>query len=635
MTIAEEITRIKNCVKNAYVNCQNKGAILPETKNIANLPSTISSINGNTSSKYGLTMNNLLGDVDENGELQEPISGELVANGIVKVDNAILAYKFCNYIEQEHYYDEGIENFTNRNVGFEIISFPDLEYIGNNAMRNFINYAPDLIEVSFPKLEEVGEYGLYYGFYQDNNVQNISFPKLEKIGNCGLQNCFNNSNITNVQFPELVEVYSGGLSGCFSSSNVSSLSIPKLKKAYGNALSHLVYYCKTIESMSFDNLEDIAYQYVFQYTFGYCTKLKNIYFPALKPESFGKYTNQFSYMLTGVSGCTVHFPYCVKDTIQNWSDVTNGFSGTNTTVLFDLKIVYINFETTSENAQFYINGKAIDGVNGYSSPGDSTYIGHETNTNTVIIDNLYDLQDNSTTNVSINFNSQSQKITLSTGVSGLDIIFNVNGVEIPALEESTGNYIIKIIGNIDEISYFINGAENYLDVENVITLTGSNIIQQITMTPATVATFIRPNLTSNGTLGGDSFAVSGTGTVGSNQPYTAMDADTSTNKYWWVSLGSGNFAEFIFYNPKPLKVQSLVISYQSNSTTWQASTIIVQGSNNNEKWIDLSTSAYVSGISRTVTVNSEKFYKYHRLLLKQYSVYLGITDIKVNAKYKE
>ena len=154
MTIAEEITRIKNCVKNAYVNCQNKGAILPETKNIANLPSTISSINGNTSSKYGLTMNNLLGDVDENGELQEPISGELVANGIVKVDNAILAYKFCNYIEQEHYYDEGIENFTNRNVGFEIISFPDLEYIGNNAMRNFINYAPDLIEVSFPKLEE-------------------------------------------------------------------------------------------------------------------------------------------------------------------------------------------------------------------------------------------------------------------------------------------------------------------------------------------------------------------------------------------------------------------------------------------------------------------------------------------------
>ena len=340
-------------------------------------------------------------------------------------------------------------------------------------------------------------------------------------------------------------------------------------------------------------------------------------------------------MLTGVSGCTVHFPYCVKKIIQDWSDVTSGFSGSSTSVLFDLNIVYINFITTSNNAVFYINTELVDGINGYSTPGDSKYLGHETTTNTVVVGNLYKLQDNSTTNVNVNFTATSKKITLSTGVSGLDVSFNINNIEIPALEETSGNYVINIIGDIDEISYFINGGENYMDVENSISVTGNNITQQINLISATTKTFTRPNLTANGTLGGDSFAVSGTGTVGSNQPYVAMDADTSTNKYWWVSMTAGTNSEFIFYNPKPLKVQSLVISYQSNSTTWQASTIVVQGSNDNENWVDLATSAYVSGISRTVNVNSTRFFKYHKLLLKVYSIYLGITNISINAKYKE
>ena len=41
-------------------------------------------------------------------------------------------------------------------------------------------------------------------------------------------------------------------------------------------------------------------------------------------------------MLQGVSGCTVHFPSNLQSVIGSWSDVTNGFGGTNTTVLFDL-----------------------------------------------------------------------------------------------------------------------------------------------------------------------------------------------------------------------------------------------------------------------------------------------------------
>jgi hypothetical protein len=41
-------------------------------------------------------------------------------------------------------------------------------------------------------------------------------------------------------------------------------------------------------------------------------------------------------MLPGVTGCTVHFPSNLQSVIGSWADVTEGFGGTNTTVLFDL-----------------------------------------------------------------------------------------------------------------------------------------------------------------------------------------------------------------------------------------------------------------------------------------------------------
>ena len=49
ITIADEIARIKTNISNAYTSCQNKGAMLPETQNSANLATTIDSISGGSS----------------------------------------------------------------------------------------------------------------------------------------------------------------------------------------------------------------------------------------------------------------------------------------------------------------------------------------------------------------------------------------------------------------------------------------------------------------------------------------------------------------------------------------------------------------------------------------------------------
>jgi len=632
MSIASEIQRIKNNIASAYTACTNKGATLPVAQNISNLASTISSISGNTSSKYGLTMDSVFGNVNANGELQAPTSGNLIANGIVRIDNGILAYKFCNYIDTDHYFED-YEIFTNRNLGISSVSFPDLEYVGNYGMTYFINYAPDFTSAEFPKLEEIGNNGLTNAFSNNSNLVNISFPKLKKIGMNGLSSCFYNTKVSIVNFPDLEEVYSGGLSGAFTVCGITSVSMPKLRTAKGSAFSSCFSSVRLLESISFPSLVNINEQYVFHYAFQNCSKMKNIYFPALTPESFGSYKNQFNYMLSVVSGCTVHFPYSVKKTIQDWADITSGFGGSNTSVLFDLRIVYINFITSSNNAVFYINKDLVDGVNGYSSPGDSTYIGHETSTNTIIANKLLNLEENSTTNVNIDFNSGKKRITLVTGVSGLQVEFNINGLIFSATESSSGNYSINIIGQPDSISYFINGGNSYHDVEDSITFNNADITLNINMRSATVKNFTTPTLTANGTLGGNSFAIA-TNQTGSDG-YKMFNGNTATSDYWWFTGGNNGEAIVTFYNPTPIKVTKLVITFNTTSTTYLAKSYVVEGSNDNTNWKQVGSFGYVAGQVRTLDLTNNKAFKYYRIKMNIYSIYLRICEIAITATYKE
>ena len=103
-----------------------------------------------------------------------------------------------------------------------------------------------------------------------------------------------------------------------------------------NAMYYAFYGCTGLTSVDLSSLTTISGVYAMQYAFRSCTGLTNISFPALTSTGFGSYTNQFNNMLRGVTGCTVHFPSNLQSVIGSWSDVTNGFGGTNTTVLFDL-----------------------------------------------------------------------------------------------------------------------------------------------------------------------------------------------------------------------------------------------------------------------------------------------------------
>lgn len=158
MSITDEITRIKTNIANAYTECADKGGVLPDDENSGNLASCISTITGEA--KYNLSMNNFLGDVDDDGVLQPPVSGDLIGTGIVEIGSYALAYKFGGMPENVvdvWVTDESEEanEETGRQVGISSVTFPDLADIDEYGIYYFCTYSSDLTAALFPELTNV------------------------------------------------------------------------------------------------------------------------------------------------------------------------------------------------------------------------------------------------------------------------------------------------------------------------------------------------------------------------------------------------------------------------------------------------------------------------------------------------
>lgn len=161
---------------------------------------------------------------------------------------------------------------------------------------------------------DIGVYAMYYAFYYCTGLTSVDFSSLTTIsGHHAMYYAFYYcTSLTNVDFSSLTTI-----SGYY-------------------AMLSAFSYCRNLTSVNFSSLSTINSDEAMSNTFRNCTGLTNISFPALTSSGFGSYTNQFHNMLQGVTGCVVHFPSNLQAVIGSWSDVTKGFGGTNTTVLFDL-----------------------------------------------------------------------------------------------------------------------------------------------------------------------------------------------------------------------------------------------------------------------------------------------------------
>lgn len=197
-----------------------------------------------------------------------------------------------------------------------------LRVAGESAFASFLSQNQNLTgEFIFNNLVEVGAYA-FQNFSQYSKITKFGAPNLTTITDFGVfANCVSGGTaLTEINFNNLTTIdigsqtvptyYSGAFNGSFTNGLFTTVSFPKL--------------------------ETIKQPKCFNWTFDSCTNLTSLSFPSLKSNAFGSWTNQFEKMLYGVTGCTVHFPSNLQNVIGSWSDVTGGFGGTNTTVLFDL-----------------------------------------------------------------------------------------------------------------------------------------------------------------------------------------------------------------------------------------------------------------------------------------------------------
>ena len=345
------------------------------SQNIANNASGTVTV-GTIKPKYNATIDNFLGNVDANGKMLAPQTTDLVFTGVTSFSVSSPDfygghYMFYGNVSINNVSFPDIVNITDMSIlysafarsNIKSLTFDKLETVsGISALNDACPYS-HIESVSFPELVTISNGFQNFCSNTYGQTLNISFPKLKTITGSGVNifdGAFRSSKIVSAEFPELETVsvtQSNSCSNVFNScSNLTSLSLPKLKSA--SYMQYFCGYCNNLTSISLPNLEEITQVNGFDgfcrrtgittftftklksiksslnQTFRDCTSLTDLYFPAL--DTFGGYNTIGTNMLQGCSNVTVHFPSNLQSVIGSWSDVTAGFGGTNTTILFDL-----------------------------------------------------------------------------------------------------------------------------------------------------------------------------------------------------------------------------------------------------------------------------------------------------------
>lgn len=204
-TTAEKLAYLAETKQQIKTAIENKGVSIPDGTTFRQYAEKVGEISGGGSSKYGMTIDNIFGDVDENGTYVMPQPFGAVFSGIKTVNTKYaisLAY--------------------NKNI--VSVSFPDLEVVNSGSALEYAFFECENIEtISFPKLRSVsGENSFYYTFGYAK-IKEVTFPALEEINtNYAFDRAFRYSGLEKISFPALTNVSSNPF-GTSSFANVTNL----------------------------------------------------------------------------------------------------------------------------------------------------------------------------------------------------------------------------------------------------------------------------------------------------------------------------------------------------------------------------------------------------------------------------
>ena len=351
MTIASEITRIKNNIASAYTACNNMGATMPVTQNSANLancidtiiaetptealtitpttsqqtftatgnidgytPVTLNAVTasidsdiaagniksgisilgvtgnyiGNTPTKYGAAVDSLLGDVNNNGVLQIPTwDTNLTFTGVENIAGSALHHKFYNC------------------TNIESISFPSLTTVsGGSAMQHAFHGCTGITSVDLSALTTVsGDSGMASAFYGCTGITSVDLSALTTVsGGSGMANAFQGcTGITSVDLSALTTVsgsnaMNSAFSGCTGITSVDLSALTTVNESY--AMYSTFSGCTGITSVNLSSLTTVSGSNAMNSAFSGCTGITSVDLSALTTvnESYAMYST--------FSGCT-------------------------------------------------------------------------------------------------------------------------------------------------------------------------------------------------------------------------------------------------------------------------------------------------------------------------------------------
>lgn len=264
-------------------------------------------------------------EISDGGVLSRPASYSFVVpeNATSAAGDYVLSYAF------DHSY------------GLTAIDLSPITSVsGTYSFSNMCSNCRYLKTADLPEIKNVNKNYTFSGAFSNCSTLKTVVWNIEEIsGSYACQTMFNTCvALTSIDMSSLKTVSgSNACTNMFQTGGLSSgIDLSGLTSITGNSGCKSMFNASQLKTITFTSLSVLTASYALQQAFSSCRSLTSVSFPALTASSFGSNTNQFNKMLQSVTGCTVHFPAAIQSTIGNWSDVTAGFGGTNTTVLFDL-----------------------------------------------------------------------------------------------------------------------------------------------------------------------------------------------------------------------------------------------------------------------------------------------------------
>ena len=157
-----------------------------------------------------------------------------------------------------------------------------------------------------------------------------------------------------------------------------------------------------------------------------------------------------------------------------------------------------------------------------------------------------------------------------------------------------------------------------------------------------VKNWTRPNITSNGELGGSRFAVSPNRENASYMPanfggkaWQAFDGNSTTGWGTWSQSASVHY--IIIYIPIPICITRMQLSFASSTAdTGGHSHNYVSASNDGDNWTQIYSH---DGTISDLVISNSKYYQYYKLDIRTPGGddhdAIGIYECKITATYKE